>query len=39
MHEKIPESELRISSKAGRMSNLENTAEFNEHLVEFLKHI
>jgi 3-oxoadipate enol-lactonase len=36
MHEKIRESELRIISRAGHVSNLENAEEFNGHLLRFL---
>ncbi len=39
MHEKIPQSELHIIPGAAHMSNIENTAEFNNHLLEFLKRI
>lgn len=37
MHDEITDSELRIISKAGHMSNLENPEEFNYNLMEFLK--
>jgi 3-oxoadipate enol-lactonase len=37
MHEKIPESELRIISGAGHISNLENPDEFNGYLMRFLE--
>lgn len=36
LHEKIPHSQLRIIPQAAHMSNLENPAEFNKHLIEFL---
>lgn len=39
MNEKISNSELKIISKAGHISNLENTNEFNHNLIEFLKKI
>jgi 3-oxoadipate enol-lactonase len=37
MHKAIAGSELHILSNAGHMSNLENTKDFNEYLVAFLK--
>lgn len=37
MNKKIPNSELKIISGAGHVSNLENREEFNQHLLEFLK--
>ncbi len=37
MHDEITNSELKIISKAGHMSNLENPEEFNHNLMEFLK--
>ncbi len=37
MKEKIPNAELHVISRAGHMSNLENTEMFNEHLLTFLK--
>ena len=37
MREKIPQSELHIIPGAAHMSNIENTAEFNKHLSEFLQ--
>jgi 3-oxoadipate enol-lactonase len=37
MHKAIAGSELHILSNAGHMSNLENTKDFNENLVAFLK--
>lgn len=36
MHDEIKGSELKIISNAGHMSNLENSAEFNQNLIEFL---
>jgi len=39
MNEKITGSELKIIPKAGHISNLENTPEFNRYLTEFLKNI
>jgi len=36
MHEKIRDSELQILPHAAHMSNLENSAEFNKYLIEFL---
>ncbi len=36
MHAAIPGSELHIISRAAHMSNLENTDEFNKHLLTFL---
>lgn len=39
MHEKIPNSEIHIIPKAAHMSNLENSAEFNSHLVPFVTKI
>jgi 3-oxoadipate enol-lactonase len=36
MHEKIPNSELRIIPKAGHIANLENADEFNRYLLQFL---
>jgi len=37
MNEKIADSELKIIPKAGHISNLENTLEFNRNLTEFLR--
>jgi pimeloyl-ACP methyl ester carboxylesterase len=37
MHKAISGSELHILSNAGHMSNLENTKDFNENLITFLK--
>lgn len=37
MNEKIVDSELKIIPKAGHITNLENTPEFNKNLTEFLK--
>ena len=37
LHKAIAGSELHILSNAGHMSNLENTKDFNENLVAFLK--
>ena len=37
MKEKIPNSELYVIPEAAHMSNLENTTEFNKHLINFLK--
>jgi 3-oxoadipate enol-lactonase len=39
MHEKIAGSELHIIPDAAHMSNLENHAEFNRHLLSFLKRV
>ena len=39
MHERIPGSELHIISGAAHMSNLENTGEFNRHLLAFLQRV
>lgn len=39
LHEKIPGSELHIVPDAAHMSNLENTAFFNEKLIAFLKRV
>jgi 3-oxoadipate enol-lactonase len=39
MREKIHGSELHVIRSAAHMSNLENPAEFNAHLAEFLKKI
>ncbi len=39
MNEKITDSELKIIPKAGHISNLENIAEYNRNLTEFLKKI
>ena len=35
MKEKIPNAELHVIPKSGHMSNLENTDEFNSHLLKF----
>jgi len=37
MHKAIARSELHILSNAGHISNLENTKDFNENLIAFLK--
>jgi 3-oxoadipate enol-lactonase len=37
MHEKISNSEFYVIKDAAHMSNLENTAEFNQYLLNFLK--
>ncbi|MGZ7050219.1 MAG: alpha/beta fold hydrolase [Methanobacterium sp.] len=37
MNEGIINSELKIISKAGHVSNLENTDEFNHNLLKFLE--
>jgi 3-oxoadipate enol-lactonase len=37
MKEKIPGAELHVISKSGHMSNLENSEEFNTHLLAFLR--
>jgi len=37
MHRKIPRSTLRVIKKAGHLSNLENSADFNEALFYFLE--
>ena len=39
MQSKLPNSELYIIPGAAHLSNLENPAEFNKHLLEFLKHL
>jgi 3-oxoadipate enol-lactonase len=39
MQKQIPGAEIHIIPAAGHMSNLENPAEFNRHLVEFLNRI
>jgi 3-oxoadipate enol-lactonase len=39
MKVKIPQSEMHIIPDAGHLSNLENPAEFNKHLLSFLKKI
>jgi len=39
MHVKISHSETHIIAGAGHLSNLENPAEFNQHLLDFLKKI
>jgi 3-oxoadipate enol-lactonase len=39
MHERIPGSELHIVPTAAHMSNLENTGEFNGHLLAFLQRV
>lgn len=39
MNDNIPGSELKIIDKAGHISNLENTLEFNRYLTAFLKNI
>jgi 3-oxoadipate enol-lactonase len=39
MNEKIADSKLKIIPKAGHISNLENTPEFNRNLIEFLNNI
>lgn len=36
MHENIPDSQLRVIDNAGHLSNLEQPAEFNKHLSDFL---
>ncbi|MGI0082199.1 MAG: alpha/beta fold hydrolase [Nitrosopumilaceae archaeon] len=36
MHEKIPNSEFHVVKDAAHMSNLENTTEFNQYLINFL---
>jgi 3-oxoadipate enol-lactonase len=37
MKEKIPDAELHVIPDAAHMSNLENSEEFNAHLLKFLK--
>jgi pimeloyl-ACP methyl ester carboxylesterase len=37
VREKIRNSELHVIPRAAHMSNLENRAEFNQHLLEFLE--
>ena len=39
MKEKISQAELHVIPKAGHLSNLENTEEFNAHLLAFLRKI
>jgi pimeloyl-ACP methyl ester carboxylesterase len=39
MHERIRGSELHLISRAAHMSNLENSAEFNERLGTFVKRV
>jgi pimeloyl-ACP methyl ester carboxylesterase len=39
MNDEIINSKLKIISKAGHVSNLENTDEFNHNLLEFMKKI
>lgn len=39
MREKIPNAEMHILSGAAHMSNIENPAEFNKHMVEFLQKV
>ncbi len=39
MKEKIPNAEMFILAKAAHMTNLENTEQFNEHLLNFLSGI
>jgi 3-oxoadipate enol-lactonase len=39
MHRQIPGSEIHIIPNAGHMSSLENPAEFNRHLIEFLNRL
>jgi 3-oxoadipate enol-lactonase len=39
MHHLIPNSELRIVSNAAHLSNLENSEEFNGHLIGFLRRL
>jgi 3-oxoadipate enol-lactonase len=39
MHQLIPNSELRIVSNAAHLSNLENSEEFNSHLLNFLRRL
>jgi len=39
MHQLIPNSELRIVSNAAHLSNLENSEEFNNHLLNFLRRL
>jgi pimeloyl-ACP methyl ester carboxylesterase len=36
MHEKIVNSELHVIPKAGHLSNVENSDEFNKHILNFL---
>lgn len=36
MHNRIPNSEVHVISNAAHMSNLENSGEFNTHLLNFL---
>jgi 3-oxoadipate enol-lactonase len=39
MHQLIPNSELQIVSNAAHLSNLENSEEFNSHLLNFLRRL
>lgn len=39
LQRQIPNAELHVIPEAGHMSNLENPAEFNRHLVEFLNRL
>ncbi len=39
MHKLIGKSELHVLSSAAHMSNIENAAEFNKHLIEFLNRV
>jgi pimeloyl-ACP methyl ester carboxylesterase len=39
MHKLIGKSELHVLSSAAHMSNIENPAEFNKHLIEFLSRV
>lgn len=37
MHGKLPNSELQVIPRAAHLSNLENSEEFNQHLLKFLE--
>jgi 3-oxoadipate enol-lactonase len=39
MNERIPQSEFHVIPNAAHMSNMENPAEFNKHLIAFLQKI
>ena len=39
LQRQIPNAELHVIPSAGHMSNLENPAEFNRHLIEFLNRL
>lgn len=39
MHNRIPNSEIHLIPNAAHMSNLENSGEFNKHLLDFLERL